>query len=476
MNIVVCVKIVQGEINPFDAAALETALRQNGAQITVVCMGPQKNLSAIQGLTRLGNFRTIFISDALYAGSDTLATSRVLATALKEFGPSLIFCGRQSIDGETAQVGPCLATMLGFPFFGHVMEFTPPECRTRYGVEKITIPSILAFERICQLRFPSLKSIVRDVEVWDNRRLKIDPARCGLAGSPTRVLETFPQEHGRRNCRFLGVSDLEPLLENLRRKSVRTPDETKMPGSKHRIKTVWAVGSEVRAIADRIGEKIVEWNDEPIETLVERARRERPGVILWNADHRGRITAPKVAALLETGLCADCTQLSVFVEDGGAQLEMYRPALGGNVMARIRCRTRPVMATVRTAKETRGLVVSCGKGAAHCFGEASLFAQRHQAELCVSRGLVDLGVAAYEMQVGLTGKHVSPEIYLALGISGTVQHLCAVENAGTIIAVNSDKKARIFEYADFGIVERLENLFQAKGLGKPPSATPRRGT
>lgn len=455
MNIVVCVKIVQGEINPFDAAALETALRLGDAHTTVVSMGPKTILPVLEGLTRLGKFRTILISDDLYAGSDTLATSRILAAAVKQLDPTLVFCGRQSIDGETSQVGPCLATMLGFSFVGNVMEFGIPECRTRTGIEMISNPSVLAFERIHSLRFPSLRSQTRNVEVWDNRRLELAPALCGLAGSPTKVLETFRQEQGRRNCRFIEYQELEPLLKKLR---TEPPSRVapKMPDSKNKLKTVWTIGHGIRSVAEQIGENVIEHKKGSIESLAELIREAKPDVVLWSADFWGRNTAPQVAALLETGLCADCTKLSVVEENGIHQLEMYRPALAGNVIARIRCRTRPVMATIRTVQENKGIIVSCGRGAAAYFDEISIFAKRHHAEICASRGLVDMNIAPYEIQVGLTGKHVSPDIYLAVGISGTVQHLCAVENAGTIIAVNPDKNARIFEYADYGIVEPFE--------------------
>lgn len=72
-----------------------------------------------------------------------------------------------------------------------------------------------------------------------------------------------------------------------------------------------------------------------------------------------------------------------------------------------------------------------------------------------SRGLVDTGKMPYDLQVGLTGKIVSPKLYIAVGISGAVHHTCAIEGAETVIAINSDKNARIFEYADYGVVDEF---------------------
>ena len=79
--------------------------------------------------------------------------------------------------------------------------------------------------------------------------------------------------------------------------------------------------------------------------------------------------------------------------------------------------------------------------------------------LAASRAAFDSGDMPYSAQVGLTGKTVSPKVYIAVGISGAVHHTCAIENAGTVIVVNPDKSARIFDYADYGIIARAEDIF-----------------
>ena len=146
-------------------------------------------------------------------------------------------------------------------------------------------------------------------------------------------------------------------------------------------------------------------------------------VVLWNADLWGRRTAPQTAALLGTGLCADCTAL----ETDGTALFMYRPAHSGDILAKIECRTRPQMATVRTASSSADVIVSGGRGVKGKWAEIQKLAEKLHAEPAASRGLVDAGDAPYAFQVGLTGRNVSPKIYLAIGISGAVQHTCAVE-------------------------------------------------
>ena len=183
------------------------------------------------------------------------------------------------------------------------------------------------------------------------------------------------------------------------------------------------------------------------EEISERALKDKPDVILWNADLWGRKNAPIVAAILNTGLCADCTEL----ETDGDNLIMYRPAQGGSIYAKIKCLKKPQMATVRAQSNSSDIIVAAGKGVADKTEKIQNFAKEIGAELASSRGLVDMGKAPYESQVGLTGKVVSPKIYIAIGISGAVHHTCAIEGADMVIAINTDKDARIFEYADYGI-------------------------
>ena len=187
------------------------------------------------------------------------------------------------------------------------------------------------------------------------------------------------------------------------------------------------------------------------EEIAQKVKEEKPDVILWNADLWGRKNAPIVAAMLDTGLCADCTML----ETDGNDLIMYRPAHGGNITAKIKCLTKPQMATVRTKSESSDIIVSGGKGVADNIEKLEELAIMLNAELGASRGLVDMNKMPYDRQVSLTGKTVSPKIYIAIGISGAIHHTCAIEGSGTIIAINPVKDARIFEYADYGIIDCL---------------------
>lgn len=450
MKILVCVKVVKGELNPFDESALECAL-QLSHDVTVVSMGPKSCEQVLKPLTRLGA-KVILISDLVYSGSDTLATSHILSTAIKQMEYDLILCGRQSIDGDTAQVGPMLSQMLGCSLVTNALEVKIDgemvHTKTRLGDESQKIPSLVTVERGYVLRFPSIFSKVGEVTIIDNQILQCDTAKCGLAGSPTKVLKTFENERGRRTCKFITMDELEPLVKQLM--TQESVENSEKP-SKERFKTIWAIGEEVLEKAQEIADEVVMLGKTTPEEIAKKALAEQPDVILWNADLWGRKNAPIVAAMLETGLCADCTMLEA-EED---ILLMYRPAQGGNVTAKIKCLTKPQMATVRTKAQSSDIIVSGGKGVANRMDKLAEFAQTLGAETGASRGLVDMNGAPYEKQIGLTGKTVSPKIYIAVGISGAIHHTCAIEGSGTVIAINPDKDARIFEYADYGILAEL---------------------
>lgn len=448
MKILVCLKVIKGEINPFDESALECALRLSD-DVTVISMCPKSAENVLLPLTRLGA-KVILVSDAQYAGSDTLATAYILSKAVKLLEYDLIFCGRQTVDGDTAQVGPMLSQMLGIPLITNALEVNVCDgkvlANTRMGDETAPLPALVTLERGYVLRFASIFSKLGEVELWDNSRLMCNTEKCGLSGSPTRVLEAFESERGRRNCKFITMDELFPLIEELKS---RVTEKEAIQNDGIKLKSVWAIGEEVLEKAKEIADEVIVIEKSEPEEIAKLAAEKKPDVVLWNADLWGRRNAPVAAAILNTGLCADCTRL----ETDGEQLFMYRPAQGGNITAKIKCVTRPQMATVRTKAESSDIIVSGGKGVKNNLDKVAELAERLDAELGASRGLVDADGAPYDRQIGLTGKTVSPKIYIAIGISGAIHHTCGIEGAGTVIAINPDKEARIFDYADYGIVD-----------------------
>jgi electron transfer flavoprotein alpha subunit len=467
MKIVVCVKPIKGEVNPFDACALEAALKIEDADITVISMGRPNVESMLQALTRLGINRAILLTDNGFAGADTLATSYTLSLAIKKINPDLVICGRQSVDGDTAQVGPSLSQMLDFSLITNVMEISHIDkesnkitCVSRIGDESANLPALITMERVYTLRFPSIRSRHREVEVWTADDIAADRSKCGLKGSPTRVLKTYESSLGKRKCTFIQPSELQTVIEESRLKSRLTLDQKE---SDKKFDEVWVVGEEVKEIGLSIAENVKVIERQSMEAMAEMVRKWNPKVILWNADIWGRRNAPVLAAMLKTGLCADCTHL----ETDGEKLYMYRPTYGGSMMAKIECRTKPQMATVRTITEVENeIIVAGGKGTRDSFDLVQKFAEQIGAGLGASRSLVDAGLVPYEMQIGLTGKNINPKVYIACGISGAVHHTCAIEQAGTIIAINKDKNARIFDYADYGIVADVRDVLHYSNKAK----------
>ena len=452
MKIVVCVRQgLDGQINPFDASAYEAALRLKDADITLLSMGPLSAKDFLLSLTRLGAKQAILLSDKAFAGADTLATAYTLSLAIKKLAPQLVLCGSQTLIGDTGQTGPMLSVFTGRNLVSGIMHLEQREdkllCTTRDGETIIPqFPALLTVERIYNLRLPSILSKLGQVEIWNGEDLGADPEKCGLQGSPTRVLKTFENKSGKRKCIFISWAELPDILAKASVK-INAP----VPGHEGltSLRKICIVGEIPRSFAETVTENITVLPFAPVEELAEMIQKEAPSAVLFGSDTLSKELAAKVSALMGLGLCADCTAL----EADGDNLVMYRPALSGSLIAKIVSKTRPAMATVRTVGQSSDILVSAGWGAKDSLEAVQVFVEALQAEMVTSRKMVDNGILPYAMQVGLTGKTVNPAVYIAVGISGAVHHIAGMQRAGTVIAINPDREAPIFEYADYGIVE-----------------------
>lgn len=456
MKIVVCLRRgADGEPGPFDAAAYEAALRIPGGEVTLLSMGTPETADLLRRLTRLGAKNAVLLCDKAFAGADTLATAYALNCALKRLQPELVLCGRQTMIGDTAQTGPMLAYMAGINLITHVMSIGEDlTCTTRTeGAQPITLPALLTVERIHTLRLPRLRSKEGTVEIWSAAEIGADPQKCGLQGSPTRVIKTYENQSGKRKCRFIRPEELQQAIaEGLKKEQQRIAPA---PCAQQKLPKVCIVGEAPRSYAETVSEDITCWPLTDADDLAEKIRAFRPNAVLWGSDAASKRIAARVSAMLQLGLCADCTRL----ETDGTELLMLRPALQGSTIAKIRSTVLPAMATVRTAEqEGKDIVVGIGYGAKDTLPSLLELAKSLNAEVAASRMMVDHGHLPYEQQVGLTGKTLCPAVYLAVGISGAVHHIAGMQNAGTVIAVNPDKNAPIFDYADYGILAKAEEL------------------
>lgn len=461
MRIVVCIKPSKnGEPGPFDAAAYEAALRITGAEVILLSMAPAGAEEMMLRLTRLGAKDAYLLADRAFAGADTLATGYTLFLAIQKLNPDLVFCGRQTMEGDTAQVGVGLATRLGLDLATRVMEIGSVtekyiECKCRGGETfSLTYPALLTFEKIHDLRLPSIRSKVGKVTVWTSNDISADLCRTGLAGSPTRVVSSFENNTGKRKCKLITP---DKLWETVDAELAKERNFAKIQDNilSTPLKNVWVYGEPALEMARTISDNIKLCNLDTPEKIAEDIRNGNPSAVIWDSSDEGKRTSATVAVLLETGLCADCTRL----ETDGEHLYMYRPAFGGNIIAKIVCNTKPPMATVRTRCDSSRLIFSLGVGAKESAAKIIAAAEERGGEIAASRAAVDMGIAPYSAQVGLTGKTVAPRVYLALGISGAVHHLAGMSGADTVIAVNKDKDAPIFDYADFGIVADIDDIF-----------------
>lgn len=588
-------------INPFDRRAVLEAVRlrgELGGSVCVLSMGPPQAAEALRECLGLTVDRAVHLSDPRFAGADTLATSRALADAISRIGFDLVLAGRSSIDSETGQVGPEIASLLDVPLLAGVrrLQISPTpvggawralaECEGDHGF--VEVESILPAVATCTDRWKSrIPRILPDdaaatgpIEVWGVDDLAGPPSAYGAAGSPTWVagVEPVAVSRERRRVVFAGAEARATELAWQVAGSVRAKAQgdgvARLPRHAHFERDaadVWVLGerdhvgglrpvtAELLAAADELalllggrvtvalleppsaGEEpprdrrlaleplagelgrlgadrlLVPASDAiPTSTLglsawlAERIAWGSPRMVLAPATALGREVTPWVAARLGLGLTGDAIGVRL---DGEGRLQQLKPAFGGQVVAPILSRTRPEMATLRpgvfaalapdvarapaeivfgppfedsTRVRRLRLVAEVGpEGAALeearavvCVGYglgqeaiplAAALAERLGGVLAATRRVCDVGWLPRQLQIGISGRTVSPGLYVALGVRGSFNHVVGMQRAGRVIAVNTDSEAEIFAAADLGIVGDAADVVRAL-LGAPPGS------
>jgi electron transfer flavoprotein beta subunit len=223
-------------INPFDCFALEEGVRLRerlGGKVTVISMGPPQAAEMLKEAISLGADEAVLLSDGAFAGADTWATAFTLAGAVRKLGPAdLVICGRQSTDGDTAQVGPEMAEMMGVPFLayvGAIQEVGPGQFKVKrlidegYEIIQSPLPAVITVTKeINRPRLPSLRGLMKAkkyaVPVWTASEMGLDILQVGLNGSHTKVVKIFVPVHEKKAQMIEGdpTRQVDSLISSLR--------------------------------------------------------------------------------------------------------------------------------------------------------------------------------------------------------------------------------------------------------------------
>jgi len=255
MNIIVCIKQVpdakdvrldpktntmaregvEAIMNPFDRHAVEEGVRlkeQHGGTVTVLSMGPPQAEAVLREAVSCGADEAVLVSDRAFAGADTWATTYTLGKAIEKIGPfDLILCGKQAIDGDTAQVGPGLAKRLNIPYVSYVRKITGFKngaillhrlMDDGYDEVEIPLPGLLTVvKEINEPRVPSLKGKMKakslSIKTLNAGDIEADADSLGLPGSTTQVVKVFAPEFKGERAMLSGTVDeqVEQLVNKL---------------------------------------------------------------------------------------------------------------------------------------------------------------------------------------------------------------------------------------------------------------------
>jgi len=221
---------VEAIINPLDLYAIEIAIQlreKDSGEVIGISMGPPKAITALKEAIAMGFDSGVLVSDSAFAGSDTWATSYILAEAIKRIGDfSLVICGERATDGDTGQVGPGIASFLDLPVASYVSkieQISDQNCRVDRLVEdgyenlSCSLPCVITVvKEVSVPRLPTLRGKQRakriEIPVWDRDDLDVDLSKVGVNGSPTRVVKIFRPKVARQ-CEKVLAKDDESIKE-----------------------------------------------------------------------------------------------------------------------------------------------------------------------------------------------------------------------------------------------------------------------
>ena len=546
---------VELELNPYCrravSQAVELASTRPKSRITVITLGPPSAEDSLReaiawGLDRDADIDGVLVTDAAFAGSDTLATARALAAALEREGPfDLVLTGRNSVDADTGQVAPELAELCGLVFLCGVrhlaIDGTQISARCEHDdgwfQAEVQLPAVLSCaERLidpAKVDPPGRAAVPGDL-IRRLRASDLGPGPWGQTASPTSVGPVKVIGHRRDASRVAGADTVTQAREAVRllhergafdpsadpqrddRDSHVAPHLPDAPAvlvlaepdrahdTRELLGAAAALTGNVTAVvldAPDVAElqswgadAVVQLHGQNIEedvaaAVAALARESKPWAILTGSTAWGREVAARVAASLGAGLTGDAVEL----ERDGDRLVAWKPAFGGQLVAAIHCSSPVQMATVRAgvlptrtprpssgaatasnrALQTRGrvrvlarirdddldvlaqahAVIAVGKGVApDAYDDLEPLRALLGAELGATRKVTDQGWLPRARQIGITGRSVAPRLLVSIGASGKFNHVVGMRAAGTVLAINNDPDAPVFDAADVGIV------------------------
>lgn len=536
---------VPNEVSAFCRRANSKAVELSApdGESVVFTMGPPAAEDALREMLACGATRAVHLCDPGFAGSDTVATARALAAAIRREGPfDLVLCGLNSLDADTGQVGPQVAELLELPFAPGVRELDVDGTLFRARLEtedgfrhvRGTLPAVLSTaERLCQ---PSKAEPDERAAIHADRITAVCPGDLslpagdiGAAGSPTRVGPPSPVDISRRRVLAGSAAEAVELLREWDAPTDSLPEvgptvpatggpgpgvwcfvESEQARTSHELVgaaadlaasldgsvTVVTPQPAARGLAAYGADRVWQVPDAPepeqwAHTLGVAADRHRPAVLLVEGTPKGRVVASRVAARHHWGLTGDAIDVELAPT---GRLVAWKPAFGGKLVVPIQSSSPVQIATVRPgvlpargsrpgATETveqltpppppqvtttsverlddhaaelqrAEAVVGVGTGVdpQEYASLEPLRAALGNAQLAASRKVTDQGWMPRNRQVGITGMSIAPRLYVAVGVRGSFNHAVGFRGARTVLAINSDPEAPIFDHADVGVV------------------------
>jgi len=227
---------VKSIINPYDMHAIEAGLwlkEKLGGSVTVISMGPLQVEEALREAISIGVDDAVLLTDKVFAGADTLATAFTLSSAIKNIGYDIVICGKQAIDGDTAQVGPEIAEFLDIPHIAYVKKIEKISNKKiivyrmmeqGYDIVESSLPVLITVvKELNEPRFPSIKGKLKakkaNIKKLSHKDISVQESQVGLKGSPTKVKNIFTPEIKKKRIIFQGsvVEQVEQLVKELKR-------------------------------------------------------------------------------------------------------------------------------------------------------------------------------------------------------------------------------------------------------------------